>query len=69
MKKMSPFWKVNSSVSGIFVYGRMATMRFLSLTGSGGGTVKMHKSADLFLQETLERGFTWNDEALVLQQI
>lgn len=34
-KKMSPFWKVSSSVSLIFVYGRMATTRFLSL--------KMHK--------------------------
>ena len=29
---------VSSSVSGIFVYGKMATTRFLSLTGSGGGT-------------------------------
>lgn len=29
---------VSSSVSGILVYGRIATTLFLSLTGSGGGT-------------------------------
>lgn len=36
-KNISPFWKLSSSVSGIFVYGSIATIRFLSFTGSGGG--------------------------------
>ena len=43
-KKISPFWKVNSSVSGIFVYGNIATIRFLSLTGSGGGVGCIRRS-------------------------
>lgn len=29
---------LNSSVSGILVYGKIATILFLSFTGSGGGT-------------------------------